>query len=79
MNAASSETRKATASAISSGLPKRPSGVRAVISSRSSWARPAVSSVSMNPGATALQVMPRLASSRAVALVSPMSPALADE
>ena len=32
-----------------------------------------------SPGATALTVMPRDASSRAVALVSPMSPAFADE
>ena len=33
-------------------------------------------SVSMNPGATALQVIPRLATSRAIDFVSPTSPAL---
>ncbi len=37
-----------------------------------------MSSVSTNPGATAFAVMPREASSRAVALVSPMSPAFAE-
>ena len=33
-------------------------------------------SVAMNPGATALHVMPRLASSRAITFVSPINPAL---
>ncbi len=36
-------------------------------------------SVVMNPGATALTVMPRLASSRASAFVRPMRPALLAE
>ena len=77
MYPASSEARKATAFAISSVVPKRPSGVRAVISCLSSSGRSWVSSVRTNPGATALTVMPREASSRAVALVKPISPALA--
>ena len=38
-----------------------------------------VMSVSMKPGATALQRTPRPASSRAVVFVSPMTPALAAE
>ena len=37
----------------------------------------AVRSVSMRPGARALQVIPRLANSRAVVFVRPMRPALA--
>jgi hypothetical protein len=79
MNAASSLARKATALAISSVVPKRPSGVRDVISAWSAAGRSCVSSVRTNPGATALQVMPREASSRAVAFVSPIRPAFAAE
>src|SRR4029077_11020037 len=79
MKAASSEARNATACAISSGVPNRPSGVRAVISAWSASGRSWVSSVRTNPGATALTVMEREASSRATALVKPMRPAFADE
>ncbi len=79
MYEASSEARNATAAAISSGVPKRPSGVAVRIPSWIASDRPDVSSVSTNPGATALQVMPREASSRAVAFVSPIRPALAAE
>ena len=71
--------RKATASAISCVRAEAPErrAVGDLVHSGSgrSW----VSSVSTNPGATALTVMPREASSRAVALVSPISPAFADE
>ena len=55
------------------------SGVAAVICSWRFWGRSCVSSVSTKPGATALQVMPREASSRAVAFVSPIRPAFAAE
>ena len=77
MNAASSLTRNATAAAISSVSPNRPSGVAARSRSLRASGRSRVSSVSTKPGATALQVIDRLASSRAVALVRPMSPAFA--
>ena len=79
MKAASSLARNATALATSSVVPNRPSGVRAVISVLSASGRSWVSSVRTNPGATALTVIERLASSRAVALVRPISPALAAE
>jgi hypothetical protein len=79
MKAASSLARNATALAISSVVPYRPSGVRAVISAWSASGRSFVSSVRTKPGATALQVIPREASSRAVAYESPISPALAAE
>ena len=49
-----------------------------MISAMSGSGRSWVSSVSTNPGATALAVMPRDASSRAVALVRPISPAFAE-
>jgi hypothetical protein len=78
MNAASSETRNATASAISSGVPNRPSGVRSVSCAFSGSGRSCVSYVSTKPGATALTVMLRDASSRAAAFVSPMRPAFAE-
>jgi hypothetical protein len=50
-----------------------------VISAWSASGRSFVSSVRTKPGATALQVMPRDASSRAVAFVRPINPAFADE
>ena len=68
-----------TADAISSTVPKRPSGVCALIWSVRLAGRSLVSSVTTKPGATALQVMPRDATSRAVALVRPIRPALDDE
>ena len=49
----------------------------AVSASLAAGGRSAISSVSIRPGAIALQVIPRLASSRAVVLVRPISPALA--
>jgi hypothetical protein len=79
MNAASSLARKATAWAISSVVPNRPSGVLEVISAWRASGRSWVSSVRTKPGATALQVIPRDASSRAVAFVRPMRPAFAAE
>ncbi len=79
MKLASSEARKATAFATSSGCPNLPSGVIWMPQSLSSWGRSAVSSVSMNPGATALTVMLRPPTSLARALVRPMRPALEDE
>ena len=54
-----------------------PSGVSAVSASLAAGGRSAVRSVSIRPGAIALQVIPRLASSRAVVFVRPISPALA--
>ena len=72
-------TRKATAAAISSAVPNRPSGVAAWMPSWMFSGSVSVSSVSTNPGATAFAVMPREATSRAVALVSPIRPAFADE
>ena len=60
------------------GLAIRPSGMAA--RSPLSWPdRSRVISVSIKPGATALQVIPLGASSLATALVRPMSPALAAE
>ena len=54
-------------------------GVRAVISAWSASGRSFVSSVRTKPGATALTVIERLPSSRAVAFVRPIRPAFADE
>ena len=70
---------KATAAATSSTEAKRPSGVAALMASLTLAGKESVSSVTTKPGATALQVMPRDATSRAVALVRPMRPALDDE
>ena len=67
------------AAATSAGWPSRPSGTLAVVAAVVP-APPAASfimSVSMRPGATTLAVMPMGAASRAIALVSPMTAALA--
>jgi drug/metabolite transporter superfamily protein YnfA len=64
---------------MSSTVPKWPSGVCFLIWSWSSSGRSLVSSVMMNPGATALAVIPRLATSRATAFVRPIRPAFEDE
>src|SRR5690606_38080329 len=72
---ASSEARKQTAAAMSSGVPSRPSGMRSAQAACAPSARPRVMSVSIMPGATAFTVMPREATSRASAFVNPMSPA----
>jgi len=61
------------------GRPEAAEGVALRIASWIVSGRPAVSSVSTKPGATALHVMPRLATSRATAFVRPMSPAFAAE
>ena len=73
---ASPLARKATALAMSSGSPNLPSGICVTTPLFSSSGSPLVMSVAMKPGATALHVMPRLASSRAITFVSPISPAL---
>src|SRR5439155_11638561 len=71
--AASSETRKLTAAATSSGCPTRPAG----ITPARSPLRSAVISVAMKPGVIALHVTPLRAISRATVRVKPSSPALA--
>ena len=75
LQAAASESRKATAPATSSGCPTRPSGMAPAIVSRAACVMAAVMSVSMNPGATQLTVMLREASSRASERVNPSVPA----
>ena len=72
---ASSDTRKHTAAATSSGVPRRPSGICAD-QSPCAVAQARVMSVSISPGATTLTVICRDATSRASALLNPMSPAL---
>ncbi len=64
---ASSEARNVTSAAISSGLATRPSGMRALYSSRSPGTvnRSRVSDVSTGPGQTALTRMPSRAWSMA--------------
>ena len=73
-----SSTARATplASAMSSGLPSEPRGICLSSSAFMSSLSTAVMSVSMKPGARALTVMPREASSRARDFVRPMRPAL---
>src|SRR5215203_4714369 len=65
--------RNATTAATSSGVPERPTGVRRPCSASSEDWDP----VAIQPGATALQVTPRPATSTATARVSPTIPALA--
>ena len=76
---AASELNHTTASAISSGLPNRPSGWRATACcsnpsnrSKRGW----VNGVRMYPGHTALTRMPDSAYSSVAALVSPATPCL---
>src|SRR5574340_1190139 len=57
MNAASSEQRKATASATSSAVPNRPNGVRSLRVAWNASGMAWVSSVRTNPGATAPAVI----------------------
>ena len=73
--------RNSTASAMSSGVPARPSGVFSTYSSTTPGICVAgsVSGVWTNPGATALTRMPRGASSSAATWVSIDSPALAEQ
>ncbi len=63
--------------AISCGNPNRPSGSSASFACRQSSVMPAKSGVQTGPGAIALTKTPLGANSRASALVSPMTPALA--
>ena len=79
MKAASSEARKATAAATSSVVPNRPSGVRAMSSSRSGWGRSCGQLGQDEARRDRVGGDPARASSRAVAFVSPIRPALADE
>ena len=62
--------------ATSSGLPSRPRGTVCSAHVRQSSGRPSVMAVTIGPGATTLQVMPRAASSRATARVRPDQPGL---
>ncbi len=62
--------------AMSSGVPRRSSGIPALSVVRASGVIAAVMSVSMKPGATTLARMFRDASSLAIDLVMPISPAL---
>src|SRR6476661_10580607 len=66
-----SSTRKATPRAISSALPKRPTGIFATILPSTSSGTAATMSVSMYPGAIALTVTLLRAPSCASALVKP--------
>src|SRR5574343_709402 len=77
MYAARSDARKATRSATSSGWPARFMGTRFLIASASKV--PSLISVVMIPGATALTVMLRLASSNASDLLAACSAPLAAE
>ena len=72
----SSEARKLVNAATSSGLPKRPSGISFFNSASSNSL---VMSVAMKPGAMALTVTLRAATSCAKALVAPIRAALAAE
>ena len=73
---ASSAAKKATARATSSLCPKRPMGMDFRRASRAASGSTAVISVSIKPGATRFTVTLRLASSLAMDLLMPMSPAL---
>ncbi len=71
MNAAFGDERKATASAISSGLPKRPTGIAEMIESMTSGLMDESIGVSMYPGEIVFTVMPFNANSRAKLLEKP--------
>lgn len=74
--AASREARNATAAAMSSGSPARPSGYTRAAESRSA-SRPSHAEVRTVPGATRLTRPPRGAACPARVRVSDISPALA--
>src|SRR6266851_5903401 len=78
MNEARSDARKAIASATSRGVPARPSAAPSIIDFFACSDKSRVMSVSIQPGLTALTRMLRLPTSRASALVNPISPALAE-
>ena len=69
MNPASSEAKKATAWATSSGRPICPAGTREVYSAMASAGTSVWRSTGIHPGATLLTVMPCGASSRAMQCV----------
>ena len=71
--------RNTTASAMSLVSPKLANGIFPITASFTAWGSSSVMSVVMKPGATALQVTLRPASSRATALVKPIRPALLAE
>src|SRR5205807_10356896 len=75
MYAASSDARKRTACATSISVPARPSGIISFTLFFRSAERPSVMAVSIYPGATAFTVILRDATSRAMAMVKPISPA----
>src|SRR3546814_4829480 len=70
--AAASEQRKRTGPATSAGVPQRPIGVRSIrdLERSGSSTSAAVSSVAIQPGATAFTRMPSLAQAAASDLVS---------
>ena len=72
----SSDARKLTSDATSSGLPKRPIGTSFF---KASSSRPFVISVAMKPGATAFTVTLRDATSCERAFVAPIRAAFAAE
>ena len=72
---ASSEARKQTAAATSSGVPSRFSGIRDLPLLTRLLGDRRVMSVSIRPGATTLTVMPREATSSATAFANPIRPA----
>lgn len=77
MKLASSEAKKTTKLATSSGLPNRPKEVNLKTACLTSWGTASVSFDSINPGATALTLTPNLPTSLAKDLVKPIMPALA--
>ena len=76
MYPASSLARNATALATSSAAPMRPIGIVDSVVVLAAYGMAAVMSVAIKPGATALTVTPREASSLARDFVMPMTPAL---
>src|SRR5919108_2197661 len=75
----SSDASQATSVATSAGVPTRPIGILATSMSTVSFVICWSSSVPITAGATACTRMPRVATSLASALVSPITPALAEE
>ena len=73
------EAKNDTQSATSLGVPKRFRGMEEAYLSLTSSGRPAVMSVSIKPGATALTLTDRPANSLAADFVKPMIPAFAAE
>ncbi len=76
MYAPQSEAKKPTAAAISSGVPKRASGICDMSTSICFSCKARVMSVSMKPGATQFTVMPREPISLARDLEKPSTAAL---